>query len=103
MNRRSDSMGNTTTELRIEAMPCNEYRRLESEYKRASQQYAQFALEENRGIRGVSNTKAKDLAREARSREKALSQQINGHQQNCETCKSIDALSNPDPSSIALP
>jgi hypothetical protein len=77
--------------LRIDIMPCDVYLKLESEYKSASQKYAQFTFEENRGIRGVSNTKAKELAREARARETAITQQMGDHRQNCETCKAIDA------------
>jgi hypothetical protein len=72
-------------------MPCDVFKKLESDHKRASQQYAQFTFEENRGIRGASNTKAKVLAREARSRENALTQQMSSHQQNCEKCRSIDS------------
>lgn len=81
--------------LRMEIMPCDVFKKLESEHKRASPQYAQFTFEENRGIRGVSKTKAKQLARDATSRMRTLEQQINGHQQNCETCKLTDTVPNP--------
>lgn len=76
-------------------MPCDTFKRLESEHERASQKYAQFTFEENRGIRGVSNTKAKQLARDARSHEQALSKQIISHQQNCEICKLTNLATNP--------
>jgi hypothetical protein len=68
-------------------MPCNAYKRLESELKSVSTQYAQFTYRENTGIRGTSKTESARIRSEAKSRKRLLIDQMIGHQQNCEACK----------------
>lgn len=72
-------------------MPCDVFKRLEAEYKSASEQYAQFTFKENRGIRGTTKTEAAKIAREATTRRNALLQQITQHQSNCEVYNSLNA------------
>jgi hypothetical protein len=68
-------------------MPCDEYNRLESERKRASERYAQFAYEKYRSLRGTSNTEAKRIAKDEQRKMNALAGLLSRHMQTCETRK----------------
>jgi hypothetical protein len=69
-------------------MPCDEYDRLESERKRASERYAQFAYEKYRSLRGTSNTEAKRIAKDEQRRMTELGELLQRHMQMCARCKS---------------
>lgn len=75
-------------------MPCSAYKRLESELKSVSSQYAQFTYRENTGIRGTSKTESARIRSEAKSRKRLLIDLMLGHRLNCDTCKNMK--SSPD-------
>jgi flavin-binding protein dodecin len=68
-------------------MPCKEYERLEGERKSEMSQYAQITYAENLHLRGTSDKKSKQVAKEAMARASAKSKEIEWHRASCEECK----------------
>jgi hypothetical protein len=65
-------------------MPCEAYEQLQRQLKSAQQEWAYFAYPQNKALRGVSDRKSKQMAKEKMSQ---LSERMSWHQQGCETCK----------------
>ncbi len=65
-------------------MPCEAYEQLQRQLKSAQQEWAYFAYPQNKVLRGVSDRKTKQMAKEKMSQ---LSERMSWHQQGCEACK----------------
>lgn len=68
-------------------MPCEDYEELQREFKYAREEYAQFAYEENRMLRGVSDSKARQIAKAAKEKMSELTKRMQYHRDGCEKCK----------------
>ena len=68
-------------------MACERYKQIEREWESARSRYAQFTYKENRHLRGVSDTRAKQIATEEKNKMTELSEQMSIHQTYCEECK----------------
>jgi len=69
-------------------MPCQEYERLQKEYKREQEEWAYFAYEQNKPLRRTSDSKSRQMAKAAKAKMSETMQRITWHWQGCEICKS---------------
>jgi hypothetical protein len=68
-------------------MPCEEYGRLQQESESARQRYAQFTFRENIPLRGVSDRKAREIAKVEKEKQIELSKKMYQHREVCAACK----------------
>jgi len=69
-------------------MPCKEFEHLKYDYDMEMSTWAQFAYRQNQHLRGgVSDRKAKQIAKEARARANEKSKQMQWHREQCEGCQ----------------
>ena len=74
-------------------MPCRKYIDLEISYKSAQSRFAQYAYEQNRHLRGTSDTEAKRIVKQEKESMSTLSNEMFQHRENCPECKSHETLS----------
>ena len=68
-------------------MPCKEYEDIKAQWDFARSEYAYFAFSENKLLRGTSDRKSKQLAKEAQAKQTKLSRAMSVHLEECEECK----------------
>ena|ERR1700730_13162389 len=72
-------------------MACKVYEQLASEEKSARREWAYFAYDENKTLRGISDRKSKRLAKDAMQKMSEAGNRMWLHRQNCENCKAEDS------------
>lgn len=68
-------------------MSCETYKRLEKDLKFVREEWAYFAYDENKALRGTSDRKSKQMAKAAKEKMADISKRIGWHRQGCELCK----------------
>jgi hypothetical protein len=69
-------------------VPCDQYRDMKSQFDQEMSVWAQFSYPQNRHLQGgVSERKAKEIARDARKRADEKAKAMHAHTAHCEECK----------------
>jgi len=70
-------------------MPCSRYEQLLAEWKEAQREWAYFAYDQNRELRGISDRKSKQLAKEAARKRDEINKIMSVHRIECAACKTM--------------
>jgi hypothetical protein len=77
-------------------MPCKQYEDLKLSHDMEMGTWAQYTYPQNKHLRGgVGDRKAKEIARDARTKATETSKRMAWHRESCEECKALDAKQKP--------
>jgi len=68
-------------------MECEVYVQLKREWKSAQEEWAYFAYAQNKTLRGTSDRKSRQLAKEAKRKMNEASRRAVLHRETCDVCK----------------
>jgi hypothetical protein len=75
---------------------CELYEKLQSHLKSAQEKWAYFTYPQYKMLRGTSDRKSKQLARETQNKMREIRQRMGWHRQDCDVCKGLTVSTAPN-------